>query len=203
LLWRGGFTNTPNLYPEPEPERPAQPTTKPTVDQIVDKYLAALGGTAKLAAIKTRSIKANRIEPGGEVIEPETIWFDNNKYSLSTVYSQATIAEGYDGSAAWKAAGGKTIELRPDEIEQIKREADLFEPHNIKTIYSRMDFRFLDVIDGRQVYLVTASTASGARERLYFDAQTGLLVRRVASSPTVLGSFNYQVDYKDSNFLTV
>ena len=36
------------------------------------------------------------------------------------------------------------------------------------------------------------------RERLYFDVQTGLLVRRVASSPqTVLGNLCYQVDYKD------
>jgi len=94
-------------------------------------------------------------------------------------------------------AGGKPIELRPDEMEQIKREADLFDPANIKTVYNKMDYRFLDVIDGRQVYLVTASTASGARERLYFDVQTGLLVRRIASSQTVLGNFNYEVDYKD------
>ena len=190
-------TNTPNLNPEPEPERPAQPTTKPTIDQIVDRYLTALGGTAKLSTIKTRSIKATRVEPGGEVTEPETIWFDNNRYSLSTVYSQGTVTEGFDGSGAWKSAGGKPIELRPDEVEQIKREADLFEPQNIKTVYKQMDYRFLDVIDGRQVYLVTASTASGARERLYFDAQTGLLVRRVAASQTVLGNFIYQVDYKD------
>jgi len=190
-------TNTPNLKPEPEPERPAQPTTKPTVDQIVDKYLTALGGSAKLATIKTRSIKANRIEPGGEVIEPETISFDNNKYSLSTIYSQGAVTEGFDGTGAWKLTGGKPVPLRADEIEQIKREADLFEPQNIKTVYNRMDFRFLDLIDGRQVYLVTATTASGVRERLYFDVQTGLLVRRVASSQTVLGNFNYQVDYKD------
>jgi len=190
-------TNVPNLNPEPEPERPAQPKDKPTVDQIVDKYLTALGGTAKLATVKTRYIKANRVEPGGEVIEPETIWFDNNKYSLSTVYSQGPVVEGFNGTDVWKVSGGKPIPLRPDEIEQIKREAELFMPINIKSVYKQMDFRFVDLIDGRQVYLVTATTASGARERLYFDVQTGLLVRRIASSQTVLGNFNYQVDYKD------
>jgi hypothetical protein len=190
-------TNVPNLNPQPEPERPAQPKDKPTVDQIVDKYLTALGGAAKLATVKTRYIKANRVEPGGEVVEPETIWFDNNKYSLSTVYSQGTVAEGFNGTDVWKVSAGKPVPLRPDEIEQIKREADLFDPANIKTIYNKMDFRFVDLIDGHQVYLVLASTASGVRERLYFDVQTGLLVRRVASSQTVLGNFNYQVDYKD------
>ena len=84
-------------------------------------------------------------------------------------------------------------------LEHLGREleADLFEPQNIKSIYNKLDYRFTDAIDGRPAYLVTASTASGARERLYFDVQTGLLVRRVASSQTVLGSFNYQVDYRD------
>ena len=190
-------TNVPDLNPEPEPPRPAQPKDKPTTDQIVDKYLTALGGTSKLATIKTRYIKANRVEPGGEVIEPETIYFDNNKYSKSTVYTQGTVAEGYDGSGAWKVAGSKPIQLRSDDVEQIKREADLFMPQNIKSIYPTMNWRFVDLVNGKPANVVLATTASGSRERLYFDTATGLLVRRVAVTPTVLGSYVYQVDYSD------
>ncbi len=189
--------NVPNLNPEPEPPRPEQPKEKPTTDQIVDKYLNALGGATKLATVKTRYIKANRVEPGGEVVEPETIWFDNNKYSKSTVYTQATITEGYDGSTAWKTSGDKPIPLRPDETEQIKREADLFLPQNIKSVYPTLNWRFVDLVNGKPANVVLATTASGSRERLYFDVATGLLVRRVAASPTVLGNFVYQVDYSD------
>ena len=190
-------TNVPNLNPEPEPARPAQPKDKPTADQIVDKYITALGGAAKLATIKSRYIRANRVEPGGEVIEPETIWFDNNRYSKSVEYPKATINEGYDGSTAWKASGDRSIPLRPDEIEQIKREADLFSPQNIKTVYPTINWRFVDLVNGKPANVMLATTASGARERLYFDVATGLLVRRIAVSPTVLGSFVYQVDYSD------
>jgi hypothetical protein len=189
--------SSPNLEPEPEPERPAQPAAKPTVDQIVDKYITALGGATRLAAIKSRYVKANRIEPGGEVIEPETIWFDGNKYSMETVYTEATVTEGFDGSVAWKTAKGQPIGLQPLEAEQIKREAELFNPTNLKTIYNRMDYRIVDMVDGRPAYLVTATTPGGARERLYFDVATGLLVRRASSTQTVLGPFTYQVDYKD------
>ena len=60
-----------------------------------------------------------------------------------------------------------------------------------------MDFRFVDKIEGREVYLITATTADNNRERLYFDALNGLLVRRVASTPTILGNFQFQVDYTD------
>ena len=193
--------SVPNLNPVPEPERPAQPTEKPTVDQIVDKYLNALGGAAKLATVKTRYVKANRVEPGGEVIEPETIWFDANKYTLATVYDKTTVSEGYDGSNAWKATNTGPIALKTDETEQIKREADLFMPQNIKTTYPKMDFRFVDLINRKPAYLVLATTAAGARERLYFDVQTGLLLRRAATTPTLIGNFVYQVDYLDYKLL--
>jgi hypothetical protein len=189
--------SAPNLNAPSTLERPLQPETKPTVDQIIGKYLTALGGTAKLSAIKTRYIKANRVEPGGEVIEPETILFDGNKYTLSTVYSEVTVSEGFDGTVVWKTSGTERIILRPDESEQIKREAEFFNPANIKSIYSQMNYRSVDLVDTRPAYLVTATTKSGARERLYFDLATGLLVRRAVSSPTILGPFTYQVDYQD------
>jgi len=186
----------PNLNPEPEPVRPAQPTIKPTADQIIDRYLTALGGPARLSAVKSRYVKANRVEPGGEVVEPEEMWFEAGKYKLSTTYESTVVSEGFDGTA-WKSTGTGLIELRPDEAEQIKREAESFNPVDIRKIYPKMDFRLVDQIDGRLVDLVLATAASGVRERLYFDVQTGLLVRRVASTPTVLGNFNYQVDYSD------
>jgi hypothetical protein len=187
----------PNLNPLPEPERPAQPTEKPTVDQIIDRYLNALGGTAKLATVKTRMIKASRVEPGGEVSEPETIWFNENKYTLSTEYDKTTVSEGFDGSNAWKITNTGAIPLKPDESDQIRREAELFMPQNIKTIYPKMEFRIVDLVNGHPANLVLATTAGGARERLYFDVQSGLLVRRAASTPTLLGNFVYQVDYSD------
>lgn len=55
----------------------------------------------------------------------------------------------------------------------------------------------MDRIDGRDVYLVFATTANDQRDRLFFDAATGSLVRRIASMSTIVGPFQYQVDYAD------
>jgi photosynthetic reaction center cytochrome c subunit len=187
----------PKLDPEPEPPRPEQPKVKPTADQIIEKFISAVGGATRLAAIKTRYIKAIRIEPGGEVTEPEELWFEANKYALSTVYNDVTVSEGYNGSAAWKFSGPALIDLRPDESEQIKREAELFSPANLKAVYPRFEFRQVDLLDGHLVNVVFATSTGGVRERLMFDAQTGLLLRRTASSQTVLGNYVYQVDYSD------
>ncbi len=188
--------NVPTLWPEAESERPKQPETKPTVDQIVDKYIAALGGKEKLAKITSLTIKANRVEPDGKKTEPESIWYKGNKYASDATYDKVVISERYDGTAATKFVP-YSIPLPADEAEQIKREADLFTPANIKTIYPTMAYRGLDRIDGREVYLVTATTKSNVRELLLFDVQTGLLVRRSASTPTMFGRYVYQVDYSD------
>lgn len=189
--------NVPNLMPVAGDERPKQPDVKPTVDQIVDKYILALGGTAKLAKITTRTIKASRIEPDGKKTEPETVWYKTGKYVASTTYDKIAVTEGYSGTDAWKRGENSFIDLKADEAEQIKREAELFTPANFNAIYPKMDFRLLDRIDGRDVYLVTATTAGNVRERLYFDVQTGFLVRRSVVTPTMFGNFIYQVDYAD------
>lgn len=187
----------PNLMPVAADERPAQPEVKPTTDQIIDKYLTALGGSANLAKITSRSIKANRVEADGKKTEAETITFKGGKYALSTTYPQAVVTEGFDGTDAWKRGPWGVIALKADEIEQIKREAQLFNAADLKSIYTKLDYRFTDRLDGRDVNIVSAVTAGGVRERLVFDAQTGYLVRRSAATQTVLGNFVYQVDYAD------
>ena len=77
--------------PVAEIERPKQPDVKPTVDQILDKYLTALGGKEKLAKITSRQIKASRMEPDGKTMEPETIAFKGNKYMAATTYGKFVV----------------------------------------------------------------------------------------------------------------
>lgn len=191
-----------NLSAAAAEERPKQPENKPTVDEILAKYETALGGKMNLAKITSRRIKANRLEPDGKTFEVEEILQKGDKISVTTIYPSKeygdyTATEIYDGTIAFKLGNGEKIKLKTDEAEQIKREAQVFANPNLKAIYQKMDFRSVDKIDGREVYLIIATTADNSRERLYFDVQNGLLVRRVASTPTVLGNFQYQVDYAD------
>lgn len=187
--------------PAPEP-RPKQPDVKPNIDQILDKYTAAVGGKDAIAKITSRMIKASRIEPNGKDSEPEEIWQKGEKLSIATTYSSKengnyVVGENYDGTRAWKTGNQKEIPLKADETEQIKRDAQIFAFADLKTVYPKLDFRFVDKINGKEVYLVIGTLADNSRERLYFDANTNFLVRRVASTPTILGNFQYQVDYSD------
>lgn len=185
-----------NLNPIAAPERPKQPETKPAIDRILEKYEQAIGGRANLDKIHSRYIKAARVEPKGNS-EPEEIWQKGSKLVVATTYPKTVVTEAFDGANAWKSAGEHSIPLKTDEIEQIRRNAEFLSAANLKTIYPKMDFAFVDRIDGREVYQVRAATASGGRERLFFDTQTGLLIRRVAVVPTILGNYVYQIDFAD------
>lgn len=191
-----------NLTPKVEETRPKQPDTKPSVDAILDKYAQAVGGKDAIAKIASRQIKATRIEPNGKDSETEEIFQKGGKLSIATTYNSKekgnfVVVENYDGTRSWKTGNQKEITLKADEIEQIKRNAQIFAFADLKAIYPKMEVRSVDRIDGREVYLILASLADNSRERLYFDVQNGLLVRRIAQTPTVLGNFQYQVDYSD------
>jgi len=185
------------LPPAPPVERPKQPAVKPTVDEILAKYETALGGKDALAKVKSRYIKANRVEPDGKTVEPEEIWLKGGKYRSETKYADYVVTELYDGKDALKLGNTEAIELKAFEAEQMKRDAQLFANPDLKSVYAKLDFRFLNRIDGREVYIVLATTADNRREQLMFDVASGQLVRRVASAMTVIGQFQYQVDYSD------
>lgn len=205
-----------------EPRR-VKTENMPSVEEILAKYEMALGGKANLTKIVSRQIKAQRIEPDGKTFEAEEILQKGSKMLVKTIYPSKQygdylVTEGFDGKAAWKSGTSKksvvktdearqttglfitsettVIALKSDEAEQIKREAQLFVNPDLKAIYPKMEAVSIERIEGNEVYVISATTAENQVEKLYFNLQTGLLVSRVASTPTILGSFVYQVDYK-------
>ena len=109
------------LAPIAREERPKQPEKGPTADQIIAKFIAALGGTEKIAAVKTRLIKANRVEPDSKTTEPETIWLSDGRYRSDTAYGNYIVTELFAGGVGKKYGDWSNIDLKPDEVEQIRR----------------------------------------------------------------------------------
>ena len=175
--------------------RPAEPAKKPTADEIVAKYIAAVG--TRSVGGKGIQIKSVRVEPDGKTMEPETIWMKDGKYAAELLYGTYRVREIFDGATSRKFGNADAIELKPDEAEQIKRDAELLSVVDLKKVYPRLEYRFIDRVDGREVYTLQGTTAGNVRERLYFDVATGYLVRRTVATPTVIGNFVYQVDYSD------
>lgn len=166
-----------------------------THEQVLADYVVALGGAERLSQIQSRHVTGKRVEPSGQT-EPEELWQTKNGSSkMSTAYGKTVVSEGFDGQKVWKKSNEYSITLKPDEAEQIAREVDVAFGSNLANSLSSLRYDKTEEIDGSLYHVLSAVTPSGLNERLYFDAKSHLLVRRIATVPTVLGDFDYQVDY--------
>jgi hypothetical protein len=182
---------TPAASPTPRP-------SPPTADQILAKYTEALGGAAAIEKMKTRSMKgtwltSNGISLGYEVYQtaPDRI------YTVLNTPKQGVIERGFNGTVAWEKGQRGLRELEGVELFQLKRYPDLFHDIKLQGQFTRLSFGGRDKIDGRDVYVLRGLGVDGKGERLFFDAQTGLLLRRITSTPTIVGVIPEQVDYED------
>jgi hypothetical protein len=178
--------------------------TYPSVDQVLAKYVAALGGEQALRKVTSRVITGTQFiptGPGGGVPMPATIERDQKAPNLVVnIYHTPTytISDGFDGSKAWSQdLRGRITE--PQNIDQVraKRDADFYLPLDLAKTYTKMQVRRVANVNGHDAYVVTANPQGDTVERLYFDVNTGLLIRKASVLPTQAGNSPYQVDYDD------
>lgn len=168
----------------------------PTAGQVLDKYLAAAGGAEALHKIKTR-LQKGIVDTGGEQY-PIEIYSEGPEKRLSI--SHASFGESvtaFNGEAGWLSTPRGVHPMSASERQSARIDAQLYFPARLRELYQ--DFKVLtgETIDGHATFLVTAIGTSAPPLRLYFDQQTGLLLRLVRYTETPLGRNPLEVDYAD------
>ena len=87
--------------------------------------------------------------------------------------------------------------LSGSALEGAKLEAELSFPARIKQTLTKWRIGFPAIINDREVQVVQGNAAGGAIATLYFDTESGLLVRLVRYSESVVGRTPTQMDYAD------
>jgi photosynthetic reaction center cytochrome c subunit len=170
----------------------------PTADQILAKYTEALGGSAVIDKLKTRAMKGNWVTSNGITWGYEVYQSGPDKiYVVLNTPKQGIFERAFDGSVGWEKSSRGVRAIEGPELANLRRYPDLFRDIKLKEQFSRLTFSGKDKIGDREVYVLGGVTTDNRRERLYFDAQTGLLVRRVTSTSTMIGVIPEQVDFED------
>jgi hypothetical protein len=191
------------VFPVLEPKAAVQPAL-PTVDQILAKYVLALGGEAALRKVTSRTITGTQFiptGPGGTVPTPASVERYLKAPNLAvTIYRAPTyaISQGFDGtSACSQDQAGRVTEPVKLDVGRAARAADFYEPLNLKREYPQMTVRGIEHINGHDAYLVICVPQGDLPESLYFDVNTGLLLRKQTVLPTPIGDSPYQADFDD------
>jgi outer membrane lipoprotein-sorting protein len=174
----------------------------PTADQIFDKYLQAVGGAQK-AAVITSIVFKGTYEGYAEPKAPVEIYVKApNKRAMIVHTDGGDRTTTCDGSNAWMAAPAAdkpfpVITYTDGDLDAVRLDAVLSFPAGIKQAITK-PLVGSSSIDDKDV-VVVQGTANGGRSsiKLYFDKQSGLLVRQVLYANTIIGRVPIQVDYSD------
>ena len=112
------------------------------------------------------------------------------------------LSEEGDGNAAWTAAPltdlpVSLLVLTGQDLDGAKFDAAMSFPGGIRQALKNWRVGPLTTIDDREVRIVQGTSPNGATIKLYFDPQSGLLVRQQRTLNTPIGAIPTRVDYAD------
>ena len=195
--------------PEDDPNRveviaggPVQSVKKISAEQILDKYLQAIGGAA--AAGRLTSLVARGTYEGYDTLSakvPVEIFANSPNQMAMVVHTQnGDSVTTFDGRVGWSAAADKLMRVLPldgGDLEGAKMDASLAFPARIKQDFQwRTGFPSVS-IDDQPVEVIQNAARGATGAKLYFDAESGLLVRQVRFVDTAVGVIPTQIDYSD------
>jgi photosynthetic reaction center cytochrome c subunit len=168
----------------------------PSADQILDKYLAAVGGAAALDNIKTR-VQKGTIDAFGKTY-PIEIYSEAPEKRVSLTHPPTgTSVTAFNGEVGWLSMPGGFHPMTAAEGEAARIDAELRFAARLRELYKEFKVRPGEPVGGRPTYLVVAKAPGEPTLNLYFDQENGLLLRLIRFAETPLGRNPTQIDYSD------
>jgi photosynthetic reaction center cytochrome c subunit len=181
--------------------RPASPSAAAgaatTADEIVAKYIAAVGGADSMKKITSR-IEKGKILVGGNATPIELFTKGPNKrISISNNPNGHSIT-AFDGTMGWLGTEGRSArEMSAAESWAAGLDAEFYLATRLKEIFPQIRRGRPEEIAGVMCESLNATAPGHPPVRLSFDQKSGLLVRMVRFADTPMGRNPTQIDYAD------
>jgi hypothetical protein len=179
-------------------KKPEETPALPKPEELLDKYLAAVGGAAAVEKITTRVQKGKLLAFGGQSFPAEVYSKAPDKRVSVMHLKDGESVTAFDGQRGWLSVPGRPAHMMSaSENNSARLDADLHFPVHVKTLYPKFKVDNGEKIDGHDTYLVMGYEEGRPPLRLYFDTQTGLLLRLIRYAQSPLGLNPTQIDYAD------
>ncbi len=180
------------LYPAPI--GPSAPRPRPSVDEIFAHYVQAVG--SKAAETKTLVMKGTRVASQNRNWPNEITWSAPDKVLSVMTLPQTTIRQAAAGDTGWVLNGTKLQTLTATQTATARRGLEeVFSAIKVTQVPG-MQSAGIEKIDGRDMCVVERPTPETTL-KYYFDAETGLLRRRIAINHHPVLPIPEQTDFED------
>jgi outer membrane lipoprotein-sorting protein len=174
----------------------------PTVDQIIDKYVQAIGGKEAYQKITSRVAKGTfeMAMMGGDSTTEMYQKAPNKMYSI-TVSPQGDFKRGFNGTVGWQdnpMVG--LVDVTGSQLTDMKRGADFYGDVKLKELYPKRTLKGKESVSGHDAYVVELTPSEGSAQTWYFDVDSGLAVRVQSTTETDNGTVDVDTllsDYRE------
>jgi photosynthetic reaction center cytochrome c subunit len=174
-----------------------KPGSGPAPDKLFDKYLLATGGAAAVEKITSRVMKGT-ITFGDRNVPIEIFSKEPDKRVSFTHTPDGDSITAFDGHEGWLGIPKRPVrEMHGPDVDAAAMDADLHFALHLRNMFSEAQVRGREKVGDRNTYLVVGQREGKTPLRLYFDEQSGLLLRLVRFGETPLGRLPTQIDYSD------
>jgi zinc protease len=176
----------------------------PAAETVLDKYVQALGGRAAVEKLTSRVIKGTMDNSDDGTTSPIEVYAKAPSLyaSIRTVPDYGVVATVWNGSNGWTKNPDSGIQaMGRTDAAYASRAYDFYRDLKLKQLYPAMTISGPVEIAGSAAHIIEATTADGKSEKLYFDAQNGLLVRwdyeRITFEDGIIPFEVYFEDYRE------
>lgn len=173
-------------------------TDLPSADDVLEKYIHAIGGAAAIQNVSSR-VESGTVSFGVGPAFPIEIFSKSPSRQATIMHLPAGDGSTiFDSQNGWfRSAGGPFRDMPQADIEGAKLDADLQFPIDLKKTFPELKVVRAERINDQDAILLFATNSSGPPLELYFDRQTGLLLRQLRFGSSPLGLNPTQIDYGD------
>lgn len=176
------------------------PTTTvllPSSEWVIDRYVEALGGKAAFEKLNSRFIKSTLSQADGTTASQEVYMKAPDKAVFITATGNEITSQGFTGAIGWLKNSHVRRELNGPTLNQLRFNAEFNREIRLKELFADMRVTGKEKLENREVYVVEARSSYSDPRKLYFDTETGLLVRTLIEEISPLGSVLDQIDFSD------
>lgn len=170
----------------------------PPPDPVLDAYVKALGGDAAIAKLKSVTEKASM------AMGPRSVSVDiyeetpDRRISFAHMPGGNDSVTAYNGSQGWLTFPKRPVRvMNADEQYAARLDAQFLLPSDPRKDFAELKSAPPDTIDGKPVNVVLGINPGQPPVKLYFDKDSGLLLRMMRYANTPLGENPTQVDIAD------
>lgn len=177
----------------------------PTADQVLARYLNAMGGEAALRKISAcRAAGSIFVATYGAYGEYREVAKAPRSFRRTFRFpGYASLDRAFDGMAGWEEGPDYGFEiLSGPRLAEVRRQAEFHLPLNLRGLYPRLTVQGRGRIDEFDAVILDARTESGETDQLWFDNATGLLLA-VDSTETFANGVVQRVRYQYEDYRKV